>query len=73
MTKTRQIVFQHHTSYSDLSWNVDTFLPLYLNRDGNTFLCGDILAYLLAVVTSAVVLQVHDPTLHVSYALERLR
>ena len=58
--------------YFDLSWNIDALLPLYLDRDGDTLLSGNILADLLAVVASAVVLQVHDPTLHVSYALERL-
>ena len=58
--------------YSDLSWNIDAFLSLYLDRDGDTLLSGDILADLLAVVASAVVLQVHDPTLHVSNALEGL-
>ena len=58
--------------YFDLSWNIDALLPLYLDRDGDTLLSGNILADLLAVVASAVVLQVHDPTLHVSDALERL-
>ncbi len=63
---------QRRNHYSDLSWNIHTFLALYLDRDRYTLLCGDILADLLAVVPSAVVLQVHYPTLHVSYALERL-
>ena len=56
--------------YFDLSWNIDALLPLYLYRDGDTLLSGNVLADLLAVVASAVVLQVHDPTLHVSDALE---
>ena len=73
MTKNKVRLFsQCRKNNSDLSWNIDTFLTLYLDRDRNTLLCGDILADLLAVVPSAVVLQVHYPALHVSYALERL-
>ena len=66
------MVLQSSQKKSDLSWNINTFLTLYLDRDRNTFLCGDVLADLLAVVPSAVVLQVHYPALHISYALERL-
>ena len=66
------MVLQSSQKKSDLSWNINTFLTLYLDRDRNTLLCGDILADLLAVVPSAVVLQVHYPALHISYALERL-
>ena len=73
MTKNKVRLFsQCRKNNSDLSWNINTFLTLYLDRDRNTLLCGDILADLLAVVPSAVVLQVHYPALHISYALERL-
>ena len=56
-----------------LGWNVDTLLTLDLDWDWDTLLGGDVLTDLLAVVTSAVVLQVGDPALHVFYCLnERL-
>ena len=52
-----------------LGWNVDTLLTLDLDWDWDTLLGGDVLTDLLAVVTSAVVLQVGDPALHVFYCL----
>ena len=73
MTKINSLDFTFYRFmiyYFDLSWNIDALLSLYLDRDGDTLLSGNILADLLAVVASAVVLQVHDPTLHVSYTLE---
>ena len=55
-----------------LGWNVDTLLTLDLDWNWDTLLGGDVLADLLAVVTSTVVLQVGDPALHVFYCLNEL-
>jgi len=52
-----------------LSWNVDTFLTLYLDWYRHTLLSGDVLADLLTVMTSTVILQVGNPALHVFYRL----
>ena len=48
-----------------LSWNVDTFLTLYLDWDRHTLLSGDVLADLLTVVIPVPGLQVGNPALHV--------
>ena len=56
---------------SDLCGDVDALLALDLDGDGDALLGGDVLADLLAVVAAAVVLQVHDPALHVLDGLGR--
>ena len=72
LTRLRVVDYLLSEILTDLSRNVDTLLPLDLDGDGDALLRGDVLADLLAVVAPAVVLQVHDPTLYVRDALDRL-